>query len=142
MFCTNCGKNIDEDSKFCQFCGGKIKNDITKELPKKDESTVEKHEEEDAAPANSSSKNIDNELLQEAKKAANNIMLQGIGWFILGLIITGVTYSAAGEGDTYYVLWGAMIVGVYMFLRGIYYKLFPSQLIQKAVEKQGEESNK
>ena len=24
MFCTNCGKNIEKDSKFCQFCGAKI----------------------------------------------------------------------------------------------------------------------
>lgn len=24
MFCPNCGKNIEEDSKFCQFCGVKV----------------------------------------------------------------------------------------------------------------------
>lgn len=24
MFCTNCGKRIEDDSKFCQFCGKKI----------------------------------------------------------------------------------------------------------------------
>lgn len=24
IFCTNCGKNIGEDSKFCQFCGARI----------------------------------------------------------------------------------------------------------------------
>lgn len=30
MICTNCNKTIDEDSKFCQFCGGEIKEELTK----------------------------------------------------------------------------------------------------------------
>lgn len=24
MFCKNCGKEIDDNSKFCQYCGAKI----------------------------------------------------------------------------------------------------------------------
>ncbi|MGC8502931.1 zinc-ribbon domain-containing protein [Desulfurella sp.] len=24
MFCPNCGKEIDDSSKFCKFCGAKI----------------------------------------------------------------------------------------------------------------------
>lgn len=125
MQCHNCKKQIDNDAKFCNFCG----------------SSVEKHE-EGAGSVDLYFKNRDDELLQEAKKMANGAMLQGIGWLVVGLIITGITYSAADEGGTYYVLWGAMIVGIYMFLRGLYYKLFPRQLIQKAAEKQKEESNK
>lgn len=125
MQCYHCKKQIDNDAKFCNFCG----------------SVVEKKEEKTGA-VDLYFKNRDEELLQEAKRMANNAMLQGIGWFIVGLIITGITYAVADEGGTYYVLWGAMLVGVYMFLRGLYYKLFPRQLLGKAAEKQKQESDK
>lgn len=26
MYCTHCGKQIDESSKFCSYCGGKVAN--------------------------------------------------------------------------------------------------------------------
>lgn len=134
MFCKYCGqKQTLSDGKFCQFCGIKIKNDTNKEPSETERSTVEKHE-EGTSPAESYFENHDDELLQEAKKASNNMMLQGVVWFILGLIITGITYSSADEGGTYYVLWGAMIFGVYKFLRGLYYRIYPTYLIQKAID--------
>ena len=30
MFCRSCGKPIDDDSKFCPFCGTKVANDNSK----------------------------------------------------------------------------------------------------------------
>ena len=30
MFCTNCGQKIDEGSKFCPFCGNKLKGENEK----------------------------------------------------------------------------------------------------------------
>ncbi len=35
MKCYNCNKTIDDDSKFCQFCGGKIE-----EKPQEDDNTL------------------------------------------------------------------------------------------------------
>ena len=29
MFCKNCGKEIDSESKFCSFCGANIQEDIS-----------------------------------------------------------------------------------------------------------------
>ncbi len=38
MFCTNCGKQIDEDAQFCANCGTKLKRDTTNQtaMPIKD----------------------------------------------------------------------------------------------------------
>ena len=32
MKCKNCGKKIDEDSKFCKYCGIKLSKKINKKL--------------------------------------------------------------------------------------------------------------
>ena len=29
MFCTSCGKQIDNDSSFCSFCGAKVTSSAT-----------------------------------------------------------------------------------------------------------------
>ena len=37
MFCKNCGKEIDDGSKFCQYCGANLtasETDIKKEISK------------------------------------------------------------------------------------------------------------
>lgn len=33
MFCSNCGKKIDDGSKFCQFCGSPIKDNVNQSMP-------------------------------------------------------------------------------------------------------------
>ena len=42
MFCPNCGKEISDDSVFCQYCGYKLKKDFEQEQQKKDKSKDEK----------------------------------------------------------------------------------------------------
>lgn len=39
MFCRKCGKKIDEDSKFCEFCGLPIKKDGVRHTPDSEEKT-------------------------------------------------------------------------------------------------------
>lgn len=34
MYCSHCGKQIDDNSKFCRFCGYKIRKIENKEAPK------------------------------------------------------------------------------------------------------------
>lgn len=49
MYCKHCGKEIADDSKFCQHCGGKqeesiaspINNEVKPEEPKKQERVIE-----------------------------------------------------------------------------------------------------
>lgn len=67
-------------------------------------------------------------------------MKQGILWFIGGLIITGGTWLFASEGDTYFIFWGAMIYGVYRLVRGIWYKMNPESLLEKAEKEAKKES--
>lgn len=42
MYCKHCGKKIDDDSKFCQYCGGILYLDTSKIVPKpkNDDDTV------------------------------------------------------------------------------------------------------
>ncbi|MBI2033450.1 MAG: hypothetical protein HYT10_03260 [Candidatus Levybacteria bacterium] len=98
--------------------------------------------EEDQGSVDLYFKKRDSELLKEAKRLADKEMSKGVMWFIGGLLVTGVTYIVSDPGATYYVFWGAIVVGVYMFLRGLYYKLFPRQLLGKAAEQQREETDK
>ena len=39
MFCTNCGKKIEDDSKFCEFCGAKVAEVPEQETPVQRESS-------------------------------------------------------------------------------------------------------
>jgi len=50
---------------------------------------------------------------------ANRDMLFGALWFIGGIVITAVTYSAASGGGTYVVTWGAIIFGAFQFIKGL-----------------------
>src|SRR5688572_30156372 len=43
------------------------------------------------------------------KSAAQRAMLMGAVFFIGGILVTGITYSAAADGGTYVVTWGAII---------------------------------
>jgi hypothetical protein len=56
-----------------------------------------------------------------ARKRALRMTLIGLGIFVVGLIITIATYSAASSsgGGTYIVAWGPMIVGVIWVIRGL-----------------------
>lgn len=55
-----------------------------------------------------------------ARKRAIKMTLIGAGIFVIGLIITIATYSAASSGGgTYIVAWGPMIVGLIWTIRGL-----------------------
>jgi hypothetical protein len=54
------------------------------------------------------------------KKTGINNMLFGGGFFVVGLIITIATFSAASSsGGTYYLCWGAIIFGLIQFIQGL-----------------------
>lgn len=47
-------------------------------------------------------------------------MVSGVLWAGGGIIITLVTYSAASGGGSYVITWGAVLFGIYDFLRGLF----------------------
>ncbi len=53
------------------------------------------------------------------KKSGINNMLAGGAFFIVGLIFTIATISAASDGGTYYLCWGAIIFGAIQFIQGL-----------------------
>lgn len=46
-------------------------------------------------------------------------MIFGALWFFGGIIVTVATFSAASNGGTYVVAWGAIIFGAIQFFRGV-----------------------
>ncbi|QDU50369.1 hypothetical protein [Gimesia panareensis] len=57
---------------------------------------------------------------QQTKEAAQKHMMFGALWCIGGIVVTALTYSAASEGGTYVVAWGAIIFGAVQFFRGVF----------------------
>lgn len=54
------------------------------------------------------------------RRAAVMKMRSGAGWFLAGLIITVWTYTAAPVlGGSFFIAWGAILVGAFEFLRGL-----------------------
>jgi hypothetical protein len=64
-----------------------------------------------------------NNLQKARKKALAEIgqrdLLLGGGICLLGIVVTVATFSAAQNGGTYVVAWGAIIFGAIRFFRGL-----------------------
>lgn len=122
MHCINCGNKIIANSKYCGECGFETNLDLN--TPLSQEAQV-------------------NSLLEaDAKKAAITLMLKGIGFAVLGIVITWIGYSSADEGGTYYAFWGLIVVGAYHFLRGVYFWFLPHKLIEEAKKTPEEKEQK
>ena len=67
--------------------------------------------------------NLQNQYKQEKREAGNKNMLYGALWCVGGLLVTILTYSAASDGGTYVVAWGAVIFGAIQFLKGLFQRL-------------------
>lgn len=67
--------------------------------------------------------NLQNQYKQEKKEAGNKNMLYGALWCIGGLLVTFLTYSAASNGGTYVVAWGAVVFGAIQFFRGVFQRI-------------------
>ncbi len=46
-------------------------------------------------------------------------IIRGLLWTIAGIVITVLTYSAASEGGTYFICWGAILLGIIDFVAGL-----------------------
>ncbi len=55
------------------------------------------------------------EVNEESKKA----ILYGALWCIGGLVVTIGSYSSASDGGSYTIAWGAILFGLFKFLKGL-----------------------
>lgn len=71
MYCKHCGKEIADDSKFCQYCGGRIDTPI---LDSKEEDSIENPAEEDNTTPQIVIKTNDHSAIQVelTKKSSSN----------------------------------------------------------------------
>ncbi len=106
MLCQNCQKEIAGDVKFCRFCGNEIVA-----VNQSNSGSVDRYFQ--------NKKSVDAE---EENKVANTEMLKGFGLIILGIVLTGISYSMADEGGTYHILWGISIYGLFILIRGLGYR--------------------
>lgn len=128
--CARCGTKLELRSSFCIECGARVQPESLAD---------EQATEEEKGKSGGVSLGDDDLrilrayfLLEAAKKAANGLMLRGVAWAAAGVIITWIAYSMAEPGDTYLVFWGLCIYGAIQFLRGIYFRVNPEKLIEKA----------
>lgn len=57
------------------------------------------------------------------KKASTKDLVIGFLLLIVGVAITLGTWAAAKAGGSYWAMWGAMVVGMFYILRGLYRKV-------------------
>jgi hypothetical protein len=126
MFCSNCGKQISEGATFCGKCGHQITSQGNKASSVTEKLTYSPEELEQA--------HCYLLLIEQAKKTANKEMFKGIAWAVLGLLITVIGYAIVSDGETYFVFWGLVIYGAYIFIRGLYWRISPKSLFKKAFE--------
>lgn len=67
--------------------------------------------------------NLQKQYKQEKREAGNKNMLYGALWCVGGLLVTILTYSAASDGGTYVVAWGAVIFGAIQFFKGVFQRI-------------------
>ena len=67
--------------------------------------------------------NLQNQYKQKKREAGNKNMLYGALWCVGGLLVTILTYSAASDGGTYVVAWGAVIFGAIQFFKGVFQRI-------------------
>lgn len=125
MFCSSCGEKISDGGKFCGYCGA-VGDDPKASMKTASESDQDMREV-------SSGRELQMALLlSEAKDSANNIIWQGVGWIVAGILITTITYAMAEPGGTYLIFWGLSVYGLYLVIKGGYYRMAPHKLIEKA----------
>jgi hypothetical protein len=102
-----------------ELAGGKNKKEIVKELVKQGWSRETANEfvagAEQAVKEYKRSPEGRRVLAEKHKKR----MIRGLLWTIAGIVITALTYTAASEGGTYFICWGAILLGFIDFLVGL-----------------------
>lgn len=110
MICGNCKKQINNDEKFCGYCGA-----TTAEKIPDDRIQYSALNETHNRKTNFDFSDHDN----SSSSSGNGDIAVGVIVLIIGAALTWITYESASEGGTYFVFWGLMIYGGYKILKGI-----------------------
>ena len=68
----------------------------------------------------------------EQSKSADRTILKGLLWLLGGAGVTACSYSVASAGGAYLITWGAMGIGAFQLLLGLYQKVAASNDPQTA----------
>lgn len=74
------------------------------------------------------------QMVASIKKAGTRTLLIGIGIAVLGLIITGIGYNMAEAGGGYTVMYGLVLWGGFLIIKGWYNLLTPYAALHKALD--------
>ncbi|MEI6140569.1 MAG: hypothetical protein WCP85_14975 [Mariniphaga sp.] len=78
----------------------------------------------DAKNANEIVTDLEDRIKDGKKQGAHRDLFWGAVWCFGGIKFTILSYSAASNGGVYYIFYGAIIYGVWRFLKGIIKSLF------------------
>ncbi|MBA7614636.1 hypothetical protein ES703_21904 [subsurface metagenome] len=113
MYCSNCGKEIEEGSKFCRYCGANVEG-VKIEARQKREQEIE-----DSVSYYDTPKIIPKDMLEEGERIVFETrprkILYLIGWWIVGIlfIIIGLFVLLASViGGVITVILGLIVLGI------------------------------
>lgn len=109
MYCSNCGKQIDPGSKFCKYCGAKVKEG---EIDGKAKGTQPVRE---TVPSDEPSKMIPRNMLKEGEKIIFEVHPHKV-YTLLGPWIFGAILVLGGVGAFLVSVLAGIIVEVIAFL--------------------------
>ena len=99
---------------------GKSKKSIIKELVKKGWSEEPATQLVDSVERSIEEYKRSPEGRRELANKYRRHMIFGLLWVAGGTLATVATYSAASEGGTYFIFWGAIVFGAIDFLYGLF----------------------
>jgi hypothetical protein len=110
--CPRCGTVNPTDAMNCKHCRINLKfaRENLVEIERSERGTVEREQ------LNESQRPDERKALAEKHRSK---MIRGLLLAIAGIVVTAATYSAASEGDTCLICWGAILFGIIDFLAGL-----------------------
>ena len=69
------------------------------------------------------------------------LMVSGLLWAIGGSAVTYYTYQAAADGGIFIIAWGAIVFGIWDFLKGLFGLMFSSDSDEAVEHSQDVESD-
>lgn len=90
MYCSNCGKEIEEESKYCKYCGCDLKNDSSKQKNKDNIDTIKEDDEKEFVNYNHD--NNEDTIDSKNKKKLKKIFSEIVNVILLIVIITFLVF--------------------------------------------------
>lgn len=83
-----------------------------------------------------------NKIITKIKAEASAEFAKGLIFFVIGVVISLISYNSASEGGHYTVFVGALLAGAIALLRGTYFYLNPYKILIPHLSKLPEQSHR